>query len=183
MSSKTKIIVLRMKEVVYTGLFAGIGLLLILLLLLLFLPGRHGGSEEGVPAPTPSLEPSGKPEDITGNELLQETSGILQEASGNPSSYLPGIYKTELVLGGQTIEIEVILQKDSITSARLVNMDDAVNTMYPLLEPAMEHICSQVCEKQSTENITYSAGTKYTSLVLLEAIRSCIEKGSSPSEQ
>lgn len=40
MSSKTKIVVLHMKEVIYTGIFVVLGILLILLLIFMFLPGR-----------------------------------------------------------------------------------------------------------------------------------------------
>ena len=41
MSSKTKIIVLRMKEIIYTAIFVGLGILLILLLLVMFRPGKE----------------------------------------------------------------------------------------------------------------------------------------------
>ena len=38
MSAKTKIIVLRMKELIYTGIFIALGLLLIILLIVVFSP-------------------------------------------------------------------------------------------------------------------------------------------------
>lgn len=47
MSAKTKIVVLHMKELVYTLIFAGLGILLIVLLLFMFLPGKEKG--ESVP--------------------------------------------------------------------------------------------------------------------------------------
>lgn len=40
MSSKTKIVVLRMKEIIYTAIFIGLGILLILLLLFMFRPKK-----------------------------------------------------------------------------------------------------------------------------------------------
>lgn len=40
MSSKTKIVVLRMKEIIYTAIFVGLGILLISLFLIMFRPGR-----------------------------------------------------------------------------------------------------------------------------------------------
>ena len=40
MSSKTKIVVLRMKELIYTGIFVALGILLILLLVYMFAPKR-----------------------------------------------------------------------------------------------------------------------------------------------
>ena len=36
--SKTKIVVLHMKEIIYTAIFVGLGILLILLLVFMFLP-------------------------------------------------------------------------------------------------------------------------------------------------
>ena len=42
MSSKTKIIVLRMKEIIYTALFIGFAIVLIMLLLFMFRPKKDG---------------------------------------------------------------------------------------------------------------------------------------------
>ena len=52
MSAKTKIVVLHMKELIYTAVFAVLGILFIILLVMMFLPGKdkdgfracHGGS-------------------------------------------------------------------------------------------------------------------------------------------
>ena len=146
MSAKTKIVVLHMKEVIYTGIFAALGILLIVLLAMIFLPGKDDRADQNTaPASTTSL-------------------------------YIPGIYTTELILGGQNVDIEVIVENDSITSIRLVNLSEAVTTIYPLLQPTFDAVCSQVYEKQSLENISYSAESKYTSLVLLQAIGKSLEK-------
>ncbi|MDD3253255.1 MAG: hypothetical protein PHV18_11915 [Lachnospiraceae bacterium] len=40
MSSKTKIVVLRMKEIIYTAIFLGLGILLVLLLFIMFRPKK-----------------------------------------------------------------------------------------------------------------------------------------------
>ena len=117
MSAKTKIVVLHMKELIYTAIFAALGILFIVLLVMMFLPDK-----EDSPAP-------------------KEEEPVTSDAV---SLYIPGIYTTELVLGNQTIDVEVIVDKDSITSIRMVNLNDAVTTMYPLLEPAFESICDQV---------------------------------------
>ena len=47
--------------------------------------------------------------------------------------YIPGIYTTELILGNQSIDVEVIVDKNSITSIRMVNLNDAITTMYPTM--------------------------------------------------
>ena len=46
MSTKTKIVVLHMKEMIYTLVFAGLGILLILLLIFMFLPRQKDASSE-----------------------------------------------------------------------------------------------------------------------------------------
>ncbi len=148
MSAKTKIVVLHMKELIYTGIFAALGILFIVLLVVMFLPKKE------------SSQPSGSATDEADSDSL----------------YIPGIYTTELVLGSQAIDVEVIVDKDSITSIRMVNLNDAVTTMYPLLEPTFDSICRQVYDLQSLDQVTYTADSKYTSLVLLEAIRNSLSK-------
>ena len=154
MSAKTKIIVLHMKELIYTGIFAILGILFVILLVVMFLPDK-----EKNPAPD--------------EDAVTTTADSL---------YIPGIYTTELVLGSQAIDVEVIVDEDVITSIRMVNLNDAVTTMYPLLEPTFDSICKQVYELQSLDQVTYTADSKYTSLVLLEAIQNSLSKASaSPS--
>lgn len=150
MSAKTKIVVLHMKELIYTGIFAVLGILFIVLLIMMFLPDKK---ENKAPAPSPAAGTT-------------ETSSL----------YIPGIYTTELILGSQSIDVEVIVDKDSITSIRMVNLSDAVTTMYPLLQPTFDSICNQVYEQQSLDQITYTSDNKYTSLVLLEAIQNSLDK-------
>ena len=40
----------------------------------------------------------------------------------------------------------------------------------------MESLNDQLCEMQDPEQVTYSAETRYTSLVLLEAVKASLEK-------
>ena len=148
MSAKTKIVVLLMKELIYTGIFAALGILFIALLIMMFFPGEKEND-------TPVQEPS-----------VTETAAL----------YIPGIYTTELVLGNQSIDVEVIVDKASITSIRLVNLNDAVTTMYPLLQPTFDSICEQALTLQSLDGISYTSENKYTSLVLLEAIQHSLDK-------
>lgn len=164
MSAKTKIVVLHMKELIYTGIFAVLGILFVVLLVMMFLPDKEESSQPDAPTGT---ESPGSGTDVTG-----DTS----PASDAVSLYIPGVYNTELVLGDQTLNVEVMVNRDAITSIQLVNLSDAVATMYPLLQPAFDSLAAQICEQQSLDNISYDADSKYTSLVLLEAIRNSLEK-------
>ena len=182
MSAKTKIVVLHKKEVFYAGIFTFAGILLILLFLFLFLPApeKDPSSEPRSQLTEDSPQPQGSPmpKAVVSTELetAPQRNGILQENLPD-ISYRPGVYKTELILGGQSLEVEAVLEKDHISSLRLLNLDDSITTMYPLLEPTMTKICEQVYETQSLDRLELDTSAKYTSLVLLEAIRCCLEKG------
>ena len=159
MSAKTKLVVLRMTELVLTGAFVALGVLIIVLLFLLLMPNKSGPEEPVQENPAESTPSS---TDVSGS-----ASGVL---------YIPGIYTTELVLGGQAVDVEVIVDKDSISSLRLMHPGDAIATMYPLLQPTLDDICSQVFEYQSLDQITYGQDNKYTSLVLIQAIQNSLDK-------
>lgn len=141
MSSKTKIVVLHLKELIYTCIFAVLGILFLILLLIMFLPGK-----------------SNSPESTDNDDGL----------------YTPGKYTTSLILGNSAVDVEVVVDANNINSIRLVNLDEAVTTMYPLMEPALNDLASQICAKQSMEDISYSDDNKYTAQVLLEAISSAL---------
>ena len=164
MSAKTKIVVLHMKELIYTAIFAVLGILFIVLLAMMFLPDKD------------------KDKDRSGEPRAEDASGpepVMAEVS---SLYIPGVYTTELVLGSESIDVEVIVDKDSITSIRMVNLSDSIATVYPLLEPTLESICEQIYAQQSLDSVTYTSESKYTSLVLLEAIQASLDKARADSD-
>lgn len=159
MSSKTKIVVLHMKELVYTGIFVFLGILFIIFLLILFVPG----DDTNTPPEGQTME-------------TEEPDSSTDTSVSSSSLYIPGLYNTELLLNDQVVNVEVIVNQSEITSVKLVNLSEAVTTMYPLLEPTFDSIAEQIYETQSIENISYASEQKYTSLVLLEAIRKSLEK-------
>lgn len=150
MSSKTKIIVLRMKEIIYTAIFAGFALLLVLLLLYMFKPEKNNPSE-AAPTDTTSEAPAA-------------------------ASYTPGIYSAPITMGNQSANMEVTVDSDRITSITLVPLNDSVAAMYPLMQPTLETLASQILEKQSLEGLEYPAGAQYTSVTLMQAVEAAVKK-------
>lgn len=140
MSSKTKIVVLRMKEIIYTAIFIGLGILLILLLLVMFRPGKDSVT--------------------TSADAL----------------YIPGVYTSPITLGSQEINVEVTVDADRITSITMTPLSDAVETMYPLMQPSLSNLTGQILSSQSLENLTFPEETRYTSQVLLNAVRKALKK-------
>ncbi len=152
MSSKTKIVVLHMKELIFTLIAAALGILLICFLLFLVSSDTGTDNED-----TPATPPLGTESPVS-------------------SLYIPGLYTTELVLNDRSVNIEVTLAENEITAIELTGLDEDITSMYPLLEPTFASIKDQVLLTQSAEDITYEPTSKYTSLVILESIKNSIEK-------
>lgn len=168
MSANTKIVVLRRKELLYTGIFAALGVLFIILLLMLLLPGKDTDASYGTPD---------SPDDTAAAEMPDNVADVSTGAVADTgNTYIPGIYTTELILGNETVNVEVIVSDHAITSVSLADPSETLTTMYPLLESTMESLNDQLCEMQDPEQVTYSAETRYTSLVLLEAVKASLEK-------
>lgn len=140
MSSKTKIVVLHTKEVIYTGIFVVLAVVLAVLLFLMF-----GKNKNADPASADAI-------------------------------YHAGVYTSPITLNDNTFDVEVTVDENHINSISLVNLSETTTAMYPLVEPALDALSDQIYTSQSTENITYSEENKYTSMLLLEAIDSALEK-------
>jgi len=139
MSRKARIMVFRLKEIIYTAIFVALGVLLIVLLVHMF---------------------SSKSEDTP--------------ASG--SIYIPGIYTTSMTIGGQSMDVEVTVDADHINSIRLVNLNESITTMYPLMEPTIENLEEQILAAQSLDYVVHEESQKYTSTALLQTIEKTLEK-------
>lgn len=152
MSNTTKIIVLRMKEIIYSAIFALLGILFVVLLIIMFVPDKDDKTAPELPAPTVS-----------------------------DAEYIPGVYSTTISLGDQTLDIEVMVDANTITSIELVNLSQEVETMFPLVKPSFDDLTSQIISTQSLDHITYPSDAKYTSMVILEAIQVSLEKAQTPT--
>lgn len=137
MSSRTKIVVLHMKEIIYTAIFALLGIILIIVLAIMFFPNN-------------------------------------KEQSKQP--YIPGIYTSTVQLNNTDFEIEVSVDSSHINAIRFTNLDESVETMYPLMQPTMEYIAEQIYDAQSLDNIKHSSESPYTSQVILDAIDTALAK-------
>lgn len=139
MSSKTKIIVLHMKEIIYTAVFAVLGIILILLLAFMFFPKD-------------------------------------KKSIDSSREYIPGVYTDQITIGSTDLEMEVTVDSDRISSIRCVNLNETITAMYPLLQPAIENMADQICEKQTTEHLLYPQENPYTSQLIIKSIENALKK-------
>lgn len=148
MSSNTKIIVLKSKELIYTGIFIILGILLILLMIYMF-SSKNNNDEETV-------------------------SSINTSVSTTPT-YSSGVYSSELNLGGKTLSCNVTVNDNQVNHISIENLDESITVMYPLVEPCLDNINHQLENNVSLENITYSSDDQYTSIIILEAAKQALE--------
>ena len=94
------------------------------------------------------------------------------------AAYVPGVYTTSLTLNNNVIDVEVVVDENHINSVRLVNINETVTTMFPLVEPAFDSIAGQIYEGVELSNITYDQESRYTSLALIQAIQASLDKAS-----
>ena len=141
MSSRTKIVVIHMRNIIFSGIIIGIIILALLITFISFSPSQNKA---------PSSVPT--------------------------STYTPGVYSSSVNLNDTAIDVQVTVDDDHINSVSLVNLSESVETMYPLVEPSMKELSKQIIKNQSLDGITYSKNNQYTSMVLMDAIESALNK-------
>lgn len=139
--SKTKILVIHLKEIIYTALFAGLGILLIILLVIMFL-NKKGGSTDTMAT----------------------------------NLYTPGKWTSTIVLNDTSLNLEIVVDADHINSVRIVNIDETITTMYPLVEPSLDSLATQLYNDVPIDEVVISDDSKYTEQLLLDAIKVTLEK-------
>lgn len=139
--SKTRIVIIQLKEIIYTAIFVGLGILLILLLVFMFAPKKDDSA---------SLE--------------------------SEQRYTAGVYTTMLTLSDTSLNVEIVVDENNINSLRILNIDESIAAMYPLLEPSLKDIEKQLCNGKDIKDIQLSEDGKYTQTLLLDAIQDTLEK-------
>lgn len=139
--SNPKILVVHLKEIIYTVIFVALGILLIILLVTMFLN-------------------KDKDVDSTSQEQL----------------YVPGVYSSALILNDTALNLEVTVDANHINSVEIVNIDEATTTMFPLVNPSLELISSQLYDGVLLEDVEISENGQYTQTIMLDSIKVALEK-------
>lgn len=104
-----------MKEVIYTGIFLLLAVILAIVLFHVWIRSEKSASADA------------------------------------KSLYKPGIYTSSIDLNENTFDLEVTVDSDRVTSIRLINLSESTAAMFPLMEPALESLASQIYTSQSLE--------------------------------
>ena len=150
--SKPKFVVFKLKELLLTATLVLFAVALIILVISLVAMGKES---------TPKLP------GVSEKPGSTETSAPL---------YYPGVYTTTMEMNDTTIHLEMVCDENHINSVRLINLDEAVETMYPLLTPALEDLELQLTLNVPVEELKFTEGSTYTQTILVEAIELTLAK-------
>lgn len=142
--SNTKIVVVKLKELLLTAAIVLAGIVTLMLVIVL-VSGRDG--KPSVSGDTPTS-----------------------------AQYHPGVYTSSMSLNDTTVHLELVCDANHISSVRLVNLDEAVETMYPLLNPALSDLELQLAKDVPLAELVLTDGSKYTQTLLIEAIEQTLKK-------
>lgn len=144
--SRTRIVILQLREIIYAAVFVGIGILVLVTLFFLLMPGKNDGA------------------DVSSN--LDRENKI----------YEAGIYQNKLTLGDAVVGLQVTLDESQVKSVEVINLDESVSAMYPLMKPSVETISNQLASGASVDEVVLSDGSKYTQELILSAVEEIMDE-------
>ncbi len=92
------------------------------------------------------------------------------------SVYHPGIYTASVDLGSSPLNVEVTVDAEKITHVALVNTDETITTMYPLINSTLDEINAQLTTIDRPEDLTFSGDNQYTTTIIKQAIIAATDK-------
>lgn len=149
--SKTKIVVFKLKELLFTAALVLLGVAIVVIVIVSVSVGKESSARIKVPSARESTE----------------TSAPLYHA---------GVYTATMKMNDTSIHLELVCDQNHINSVRLIHLDEAVETMYPLLTPALEDLELQLVLNVPMEEIKFTEGSTYTQTILMKAIELTLEK-------
>ena len=145
--AKTKIVVLQVKKIVYTGIFIAIGVIILAVLLAMFLP-----------------------------KSSSKNTNVSNMTDTPDKKYDAGIYTKEIEIGDSTVNLELALDENQVKSLELVNLEESVETMYPLMKPTVEKLSEELAAGTDIKKIELSEDAKYTEKMLVESVETMLEE-------
>lgn len=87
------------------------------------------------------------------SESTQSTINNESSTYKNDAIYRAGIYESQFVIGEKTINLEVALDEEQVKSVKVKNLDESVETMYPLMKSAVKDVSKQLSAGVSIDEV------------------------------
>ncbi len=93
--------------------------------------------------------------------------------------YNAGIYTSTMNLGGKSLDLKVVVDRQKIKSISIPDMDASIETLYPLLKPTIDDINRQLETIDSIDELTFQNESQYTNTILRQAMKNAMKKANS----
>ncbi len=97
-------------------------------------------------------------------------------ASSDTPLYKAGVFSSSIALKDTAINLEVVLDQNHINQVRIINIDETITTMFPLVQPSLEEIALQLYDDVPIDEVEITAESRYTQTLLIEAIKAALDK-------
>ncbi len=95
--------------------------------------------------------------------------------------FIPGLYNSDIRLSEYTLHLELAVDRNCIKSVNITNLNEEILSMYPLIEPSLQAVSKQLLDGVAIDAVTISEESKFTQMMLIEAIGSMLEKATLPT--
>jgi len=90
--------------------------------------------------------------------------------------YMPGTYSAQIVLNNEPVDVHVTLSEERIEDITIDELADSQELFYPLINPTLDELASEILATQSLE-VADSSENVVTRQVLLDAIAKAVAQG------
>jgi uncharacterized protein with FMN-binding domain len=113
---------------------------------------------------------------VVSTDTSHSSQSVSADVSADTALYTPGVYTSSIWLDNSPVSVKVTVDENNINGIDLSYTDEAITTMYPMLGSCFNELAAEVCNKNSTKNITYSTENRYTAAVILKGIEASLDK-------
>lgn len=106
-------------------------------------------------------------------DTTQET---LSTVYGRETGYMPGVYTGQVSLGSYNATLEVLVDDTQVKNVRLAAVDEAVETMYPLVGSSVSSINDSLRSGVDIDELKSDNEQGYTYSLLMEEIDRILDK-------
>ena len=90
--------------------------------------------------------------------------------------FYANLYESQFVIGEKTINLEVALDEEQVKSVKVKNLDESVETMYPLMKSAVKDVSKQLSAGVSIDEVVLSKNSMYTEKLILDAVKAVLDE-------
>lgn len=100
---------------------------------------------------------------------------MMMLSGGAKPTYSPGTYSSQIVLNSNPVSVQVCVDRHSIKSVEMLNLNDTEAVFYPVFKQSFDDIAEQIVSLQATDGVELSDDNAVTGGIILQAVNTALE--------